>query len=153
MIKITTKNFNIEKEFLKISSKNNGGYSFFLGTVRDDLNKSGKRINGIFLECYKNLAIKQLSNIREKAIKKWHLNHCLIIHRIGKISLGEKIVLIITAAPHREDAIRANEFIIDCLKANAAFWKFNISKKNEEIVKFKQKDIKKYLKWSEILNA
>ncbi len=153
MIKITTKNFNLEREFLKISSKNNGGYSFFLGTVRDDLNKSGKKINEIFLECYKDLAVKQLSKIREQAIQKWHLNHCIIIHRIGKISLGEKIVLIITAAPHREDAIRANEFIIDCLKANVAFWKFNISKKKEEIVKFKQKDLKKYLKWSDVLRT
>ena len=151
MIKITTKNFNLEREFLKISSKNNGGYSFFLGTVREDLNKSGEKINGIFLECYKDLAIKQLSKIREQAIQKWHLNHCVIIHRIGKISLGEKIVLIITAASHRDNAIRANEFIIDCLKANAAFWKFNISKKKEEVVKFKQKDLKKYLKWSEVL--
>ena len=44
---------------LKISSTNNGGYSFFLGTVRDDLNKSGEKINGIFLECYKDSAIKQ----------------------------------------------------------------------------------------------
>ena len=153
MIKITTKNFNLEREFLKISSKNNGGYSFFLGTVREDLNKSGEKINGIFLECYKDLAIKQLSKIREQAIQKWHLNHCVVIHRIGKISLGEKIVLIITAAPHREDSIHANEFIIDCLKANAAFWKFNISKKNEEIVKSKKKDLKKYLKWSEVLRT
>ena len=96
MIKITKNTFDLEQEFLKIKTKSNGGYSFFLGTVREDIKNEKNKIQSIILECYKSLAIKQLSDIRAQAIKNWDLNNCLIIHRIGKLSLGEKIVLIIT---------------------------------------------------------
>ena len=82
----------------------------------------------------------------------WEKNNCLIIHRIGKLSLGEKIVLIITASAHRENAIKACEFIIDNLKVNVALWKFNVLNGKEESVNFKDKDMKKFLKWSDVIN-
>ena len=152
MIQITKNPFNLEEEFLKIKANSNGGYSFFLGTVREDLKNENQKIQSIILECYESLAIKQLSDIRAQAIKSWGLNNCLIIHRIGKLSLGEKIVLIITASAHRENAIRACEFIIDNLKVNVALWKFNVLNGKEESVDFKHKDMKKFLKWSEVIS-
>ena len=152
MIQITKNPFNLEEEFLKIKANSNGGYSFFLGTVREDLKNENQKIQSIILECYESLAIKQLSDIRAKAIKSWDLNNCLIIHRIGKLSLGEKIVLIITASAHRENAIKACEFIIDNLKVNVALWKFNVLNGKEESVDFKHKDMKKFLKWSEVIS-
>ena len=118
MIKITQENFNLEEEFMKINSKNNGAYSFFLGTVRNDLTKNEKDIDGIFLECFEELAYKQLSTIRDKAIQQWDLNNCSIIHRIGKLNMGEKIVLVLTSSAHRANAIKACEYIIDNLKIN-----------------------------------
>ena len=151
MIKITKNAFNLEEEFLKIQDSSNGGYSFFLGTVREDIKNKKNKIQSIILECYEKLAVKQLSDIRAQAIKNWNLNNCLIIHRIGKLFLGEKIVLIITASAHRENAIRACEFIIDNLKVNVALWKFNVSNGEEEPVSFKNKDKEKFLKWSEVI--
>ncbi len=153
MIKIIKENFNLENEFEKICTKINGAYSFFLGTVREEINKNNKKIDSIFLECYEDLANKQLSSIRDQALKNWNLNECLIIHRVGKLYLGEKIVLIITASSHREDAIRACEFIIDNLKVNVALWKFNVNGDEEFHVKFKDKDLKKFLKWEEIVKT
>ena len=151
MIKITKNTFNLEEEFLKIQDNSNGGYSFFLGTVREDIKNEKNKIHSIILECYESWAIKQLSDIRAQAIKNWDLNNCLIIHRIGKLSLGEKIVLIITASAHRENAIRACEFIIDNLKVNVALWKFNVFNGEEEPVNSKDKDRTKFLKWSEVI--
>ena len=151
MIKITKNAFDLEEEFIKIKDNINGGYSFFLGTVREDIKNEKNKIQSIILECYESLAVKQLSDIRAQAIKNWNLNNCLIIHRIGKIFLGEKIVLIITASAHRENAIRACEFIIDNLKVNVALWKFSVSNGEEEPVNFKNKDKEKFLKWSEVI--
>ena len=116
--------FNIDDLYSSIKSSKNGAVSIFVGTVRGDLFNENQIIESIFLECYEELAIKQLEEIRDLAIKKWKLNNCLIIHRIGKIPLGDKIVLIITTSPHREEALRSNEFVIDQLKIKAAFWKF-----------------------------
>ena len=151
MIKITKNAFDLEEEFKKIKDNSNGGYSFFLGTVREDIKNKKNNIQSIILECYEKLAVKQLLDIRAQAIKNWNLNNCLIIHRIGKLFLGEKIVLIITASAHRENAIRACEFIIDNLKVNVALWKFYVSNGEEEPVNFKNKDKEKFLKWSEVI--
>ena len=153
MIKITNKSFDLEKEFRSVSSDTNGAYSFFLGTVRSDLSSSNKKIKGIFLECYEELALTQLKKIRSKALNNWKLNECLIIHRIGKLDLGEKIVLIITASSHRANAIEACEFVIDSLKIDVAFWKFHLLDNDQkEIVLQKSLDNEKMLKWREIIN-
>ena len=129
MIKIVNSDFNIEDLYSSIKSNKNGAISIFVGTVRDDLFNENQIIESIFLECYEELAIKQLEEIRDLAIKKWKLNNCLIIHRIGKIPLGDKIVLIITTSPHREEALRSNEFVIDSCKVSSSvnFWIFKAS--------------------------
>ena len=149
MIKITKEDFNLEEELIRIHSKKNGAYSFFLGTVRQEINDD---INGIYLECYEDLAYSQLNQIKEDSIKKWNLSDCTIIHRIGELSISEKIVLVIAAAPHRSDCIEACEYIIDTLKANVAFWKFHIKGKEKKPVDQKKKDLDKYLAWGEIIN-
>ena len=149
MIRITKEDFNVEEEFKKIHSKKNGAYSFFLGTVRHDINDN---IDGIFLECYEELAYSQLNKINEDSIQKWNLSDCVIIHRIGDLKISEKIVLVITAAPHRSDCIEACEYIIDTLKANVALWKFHIKGKEKEPVDQKKKDLDKYLSWSQIIS-
>ncbi|MAV82494.1 MAG: hypothetical protein CMI90_03395 [Pelagibacteraceae bacterium] len=153
MIKILKKNFSIDEYYEKIKSNENGAISFFLGTVRQDLfDNETNKIESIFLECYRDLAIKQLEQIRKEALKTWKLNNCLIIHREGSINIGEKIVLVMTSSSHREDSIRSNEFIIDRLKVEAAFWKFKILKNQSKIIEQKEKDIEKSLKWSDIVN-
>ena len=149
MIKITKEDFNLEEEFKKIHSKKNGAYSLFLGTVRQDINND---INGIYLECYEDLAYSQLNKIKEDTIKKWNLSNCTIIHRIGDLNISEKIVLVITAAPHRSDCIEACEYIIDSLKVNVALWKFHIKGKEKEPVDQKKKDLDKYLSWGEVIS-
>ena len=153
MIKITYDNFDLDKEFKRVSSNINGAYSFFVGAVRSDLSLSNKKIKGIFLECYEELAIAQLQKIRTQALNKWNLNECLIIHRIGKLDLGEKIVLIITSSSHRSNSIEACEYIIDYLKIDVAIWKFHLLDNEEkEIVSQKNKDKEKILKWREVIN-
>ena len=95
----------------------------------------------------------QIENIRNQALKKWKLNDCLIIHRVGKLNLGEKIVLIITSSSHRTDSIEACEFVIDSLKIDVAFWKFRLLDNDvKEMVHQKNKDKEKILKWREVIN-
>ena len=85
-------------------------------------------------------------------MKKWKLNDCVIIHRIGDLQISDKIVLVIAAAPHRSDCIQACEYIIDALKANVALWKFNTKENEKKPVEQKKKDMDKYLTWNEVIN-
>ena len=124
------------------------------GNIETRINKvAEKKIDGIYLECYQDLAHQQLEKIRNQAIQQWQLTECNIIHRIGSLDLGEKIVLVITSSKHRANSINACEYVIDNLKANVAFWKFNIFGKNQEAVESKKKDLDKFLQWSNIVKT
>ena len=58
-----------------------------------------------------------------------------------------------TSSPHREESIRSNEFIIDQLKIKAAFWKFEYYGNDSKIIKTKEKDLKKNLKWESVIKS
>ena len=123
MIKIQKKEFNIEKEIKIIKDKysNIGAVNSFIGYVRD-LNQN-KDVKYLELEVYQEMAIKELSKIREESIKKWDLIDCLVIHRYGKLYVNEKIVLVVCFSEHRNSSFEACKFIMDYLKKIAPFWK------------------------------
>ena len=123
MIKIQKKDFNLENEIKKIKDNhsNVGGVSSFIGYVRD-LNY-GKDVKYIDLEVYNDMAIKELSKIRDNALNKWNLTDCLIIHRYGKLFVGEKIVLVACFSEHRKNGLEACIYIMNYLKKDAPFWK------------------------------
>ena len=123
MIKIQKKDFNLEKEIsnIKINLSNVGAVNSFIGYVRD-LNNN-KDVKSIDLDVYKEMAIKELSKIENRAIKKWGLADCLIIHRYGKLNVNEKIVLVACFSEHRKNSLEACKYIMDFLKKDAPFWK------------------------------
>lgn len=123
MIKVQKKDFDIEKEIKIIKDKysNIGAVNSFIGYVRD-LNQN-KDVKYLELEVYQEMAIKELSKIREESIKKWDLIDCLVIHRYGKLYVNEKIVLVVCFSEHRNSSFEACKFIMDYLKKTAPFWK------------------------------
>ena len=123
MIKIQKESFNIESEIqhMKENLQDVGAVSTFLGYVRNTNND--KKVSSIDLEVYLAMAEKSLEEIIEKASKKWNLLDTLIIHRYGKLNIGEKIVLVATFSKHRHNSRQACEFIMDYLKKEAPFWK------------------------------
>ena len=123
MIKIQEKKFNLEDEINLIKSQysNIGSVSTFVGYVRNSNNQ--QKVISIDLEVYKDMAYKSLEMICLKAQKKWNLIDTLIIHRFGKLSVNEKIVLVATFSIHRKDSLEACNYIMDYLKKDAPFWK------------------------------
>ena len=123
MIKIQKKDFSVDNEIkiLKDNYSNVGAVNSFIGYVRD-LNNS-KDVKYLELEVYKEMAIKELSNLREKGMQKWDLSDCLIIHRYGKLYVNEKIVLVCCFSEHRKNSFEACKYIMDFLKKDAPFWK------------------------------
>tara|TARA_Y100001970_G_C14162253_1_gene819243 strand:- start:84 stop:500 length:417 start_codon:yes stop_codon:yes gene_type:complete len=123
MIKLQKKDFNLENEINNIKYKYSdvGAVSSFIGYVRD-LNNN-QDVKFIEIEVYNDMAMKQLSKIKENALKKWKLKDCLIIHRYGKLYVSEKIVLVACLSEHRKNALEACKYIMDYLKKDAPFWK------------------------------
>ncbi len=110
-----------EVDHIKECSKKIGGIVTFLGTARDF--SRGKDINRIDFEHYPGMAEKKLNMIREQALADFDLIEVAIIHRVGRIDIGENIVLIVVAAMHRKDAFKACEWCIDELKRITPIWK------------------------------
>ncbi len=96
-----------------------GAMAAFVGTVRAD----GTGFEALTLEHYPGMTERQLENITAKADTRWSLADIRIIHRTGRLSVGDQIVLVITRSRHRGDAFQAAEFIMDFLKTDAPFWK------------------------------
>ena len=123
MIKIQKKDFNVENEINIIKNKYSsiGAVNVFIGFVRDYNDK--RDVKFLELEVYEQMAIKELSKIQQRAIKKFKLIDSLIIHRYGKLNVNDKIVLVVCFSVNRKNSFEATKFIMDYLKKDAPFWK------------------------------
>ncbi|MEK9645364.1 MAG: molybdenum cofactor biosynthesis protein MoaE [Alphaproteobacteria bacterium] len=123
MIRVQTEDFDVGAEMSRITDGNPeiGGLASFLGLVRDFA--GDEKISAMTLEHYPGMTEKQLENLEAEARERWELQDVLIIHRFGRLEPGERIVLVATAAPHREAALESCAFLIDWLKTKAPFWK------------------------------
>ena len=132
MIKIQENDFNIELELEKIKKKHLciGAVSTFVGYVRNENNK--KQVIAIDLEVYKEMAKKKLDQICKNATIKWSLLDTLVIHRYGKLSVNEKIVLVATFSKHRKQSFDSCNYIMEYLKKDAPFWKKEFYKDKSE---------------------
>ncbi len=93
----------------------------FRGKVRG--NADGPPLSHLELEHFPGVTEAEIERIVAMARQRWALRHVLVIHRVGRIPLGEDIVLVATASAHRLDAYEANAYIMDYLKTQAPFWK------------------------------
>src|SRR6185436_11374576 len=65
----------------------------------------------------------EIARMAEAAKARWNLTDYLVVHRIGKITPGEAVVFVATAAAHRREAFEAADHLMDYLKSRAPFWK------------------------------
>ncbi len=96
-----------------------GALVAFTGLCRDE----GGRLAALELEHYPGMAEAEMDRIAGQAESRWPLLGLTVIHRFGKISPGEEIVLVLAASAHRAAAFEAASFMMDYLKTQAPFWK------------------------------
>jgi len=95
-----------------------GAVATFTGYVRGDGGLSALR-----LEHYPGMTEREIARIAAEAGTRWPLSGVTIIHRVGRLKVGERIVLVAVASSHRAAAFAACEFLMDFLKTRAPFWK------------------------------
>ena len=98
-----------------------GAVASFVGLVRDA--NDGANVSGMTLEHYPGMTEKALEDICAQAHARWNLIDTLVIHRVGALKPGDRIVLVGVSGAHRGEAFEACEFIMDYLKTRAPFWK------------------------------
>jgi molybdopterin synthase catalytic subunit len=98
-----------------------GAVVSFIGNCRGD--EDGVPIAALTLEHYPDMAEAEIARHVAEAERRWPLLGVRVVHRYGRITPGENIVLVVTASSHRQAAFAAAEFIMDYLKTRAPFWK------------------------------
>ena len=122
-IRIQPSDFDIAGEIAALTDGRSdiGAVVSFTGICRGS--EDGAAIAALTLEHYPGMAEAEIARHASTAMSRWELSGIRVIHRVGRITPGENIVLVVTASKHRHAAFEAAEFLMDYLKVNAPFWK------------------------------
>jgi molybdopterin synthase catalytic subunit len=104
-----------------IKQSSDGAAVVFEGVARD--NTRGRRTLYLDYEAYEEMALKQLEGLAERALAQFQVRDVALVHRLGRLEIGETSVLIIVASAHRAAAFEACRWLIDTLKRTVPIWK------------------------------
>lgn len=100
-----------------------GGIDLFLGTTRRQTSDRGQALISLDYEAYCDMALSQMQNLLMRARRQWPITRCVLLHRVGRVEVGDSSVLIGVASPHRAEAFAACRWLIDTLKVDVPIWK------------------------------
>src|SRR6202789_1517105 len=98
-----------------------GAVCVFDGTVRD--NTRGRRTLHLDYEAYREMALEQMRGLAAEAVTRFGVRDVAMVHRLGRLTVGETSVLIVVASAHRAAAFEACRWLIDTLKKTVPIWK------------------------------
>lgn len=122
MIAIQQEDIDIAKLIGQAKRRGTGAIVVFDGIVRDD------GIREMELEAYREVAVPGLVRIAREATEKFGLLHVDIIHRTGRLEIGENILVIVVSAGHRPDAYAGSRQILEEIKKSVPIWKKELTK-------------------------
>lgn len=113
---------DLAAEIARVERVGAGGIATFSGHVRADADEAGG-VTTLELEHYPGATEATLVRLAATAAERWSLIAASVVHRVGPMAPGSRIVLVATAAAHRAAALEACAYLIDRLKTDAPFWK------------------------------
>ncbi len=118
-ILIQREDFDLNKEVADLAGDGEAGaVASFTGHVRQDGD-----LSALTLEHYPRMTESEIARLAAEAETRWPLTGVTVIHRVGSLKPGDRIVLVAVASKHRHAAFQACEFLMDFLKTKAPFWK------------------------------
>ncbi|MFN7737300.1 MAG: molybdenum cofactor biosynthesis protein MoaE, partial [Pirellula sp.] len=121
MIELVDGPIDVERLLKYCEDEHCGATSLFLGTTR----RWTRGIETAYLEydAYREMAIIKMQELAKNAEAKWPVQRLAMVHRLGRVDVGQASVAIAVSCPHRADAIDACHWLIDELKAQVPIWK------------------------------
>ncbi len=142
LVRVQAEDFDPGSEIARLgASADVGAVANFIGLVR------GGDVLALHLEHYPGMTERQLESIAAEGLRRWDLSDVTIIHRVGRLAPGDRIVFVGTASPHRAAAFAACEFLVDWLKTQAPFWKLEETLSGERWVEARDDDQRRAEKW------
>ena len=147
-VRLQTEDFDVAAEAAALLKERTdvGALVAFTGVCRGT--EAGEPIAAITLEHYPEMAQAEISRHVAEAERRWPLMGVTVVHRYGRIEPGDNIVLVVTAAAHRQDAFAAAEFLMDYLKTRAPFWKREERPSGSAWVEARETDDRAAARWT-----
>jgi molybdopterin synthase catalytic subunit len=111
----------IDVAALSAASPEDGALCVFTGIVRN--HNDGKSVLYLEYEGYEEMVVSIFTEIETEAREKFGVTSVRIVHRLGRMEIGDTSVAVAVASPHRKEAFEACRFAIDTLKHKAPIWK------------------------------
>ena len=121
VIRLTREEIDCQELVRTAKQGEDGAVVVFDGIVRN--NSRGRETLHLDYEAYEEMAAKQMSKLAEEAKRQFGVRHISIVHRLGRLKVGETSVLIVVASAHRAQAYEASRWLIDTLKKTVPIWK------------------------------
>jgi molybdopterin synthase catalytic subunit len=121
MVRITAEPLVPADALAFVADPASGGTCLFVGTVRD--NSDAGEVTGLEYEAWEELAERRLRELAEVAAERWPVQRIALLHRTGRLAVGEPSVAVAVSAAHRAEAFEACRFAIDELKHDVPIWK------------------------------
>lgn len=121
----------VEDAIAFVSDGAAGGVCVFLGTTRSEQGASGRALLSLDYEAYPEMAQQQLQELARGARQRWPVIRLALVHRVGRVPVGEASVLVAVSTPHRAGAFECCRWLIDGLKAGLAVWKKEVWESGE----------------------
>lgn len=118
IVRVSPADFDSSQEIARLEALGCGAVASFTGLVRAD-----DGVEALTLDHYPGMTERALETLAHEAVARWPLDGVTIIHRVGRMEAGARIVFTGTASAHRAAALEACAFLIDRLKTDAPFWK------------------------------
>lgn len=121
MVRLTHELIDYHALTEQVRRSNCGGVVVFLGTVRD---LTGERVTvALDYEAYAGMAEKKMAEIESDTRQRWPVGDIALVHRLGRLEVGEISVAVAVSCPHRAQAFEACRHAIDRLKELVPIWK------------------------------
>lgn len=111
----------IDLASLQATTPGDGALCLFVGVVRNE--NAGRPVLYLEYEAYEEMALPLMQEIAADARKKWPVTDMRLVHRLGRLEIGDPSVAVAVASPHRAEAFAACRYAIDTLKAHVPIWK------------------------------
>ena len=121
LIEIVENTIDAEAIVSRMKDGSDGAVCVFDGIVRD--NTRGRPTLYLDYEAYREMALEQMRRLTGEAVEKFGVRDVAVVHRLGRLAVGETSVLIVVASAHRAAAFDACRWLIDTLKKTVPIWK------------------------------
>jgi molybdopterin synthase catalytic subunit len=129
MVELTDREIDVAAVIRSVQDQFAGGIDVFIGTTR--CRSNDREVVALEYQAYPPMAVRVINQLVDAACRKWSVRKISVMHRTGRLNVGEASIVIAVSAAHRREAFEACRFMIDSIKESVPIWKKEFSRDGE----------------------